>query len=204
MIPMQMKAEPASFDASVRQPGKEFLKKTPRPTSKEFNRNAYWKNSSNELHAAYSGVCAYSCFYIMPPGGTTDHFLPKSTHPEDAYEWSNYRFCSHQMNLNKSDSVEIIDPFIVQPGWFVLDTPSCLIFAGSGLTNILTTQIETTIRILRLNDDDRYVQERCNLMMDFASGDVTLAHLSRRYPFLAAEIQRQNLQTTAADIFKKF
>lgn len=39
-------------------------------------------------------------------------------------------------------------------------------------------------------------------MLSFASGEVTLAHLSKRYPFLAAEISKQGLQITAAQVFK--
>jgi len=55
---------------------------------------------------------------------------------------------------------------------------------------------------LRLNDDDYFVQEGCDWMLSFASGEVTLAHLSKRYPFLAAEISKQGLQITAAQVFK--
>lgn len=201
MIPVVLKPEPATFDLGVRQLGKAFLQNTPNPSSKEFKPHSYWKNSSKELHAAYSGICAYSCFYLIPPG-TTDHFLPKSTHPNEAYEWVNYRLCSHRINLNKGDSPEIVDPFVVQSGWFVLDTPSCLILPAADLADVIKEQIAATIRILKLNDDDYFVQERCDLMMAFAVGNVTLGFLSSRYPFLAAEIQRQNLQETASEIFK--
>lgn len=201
MIPVQLKAEPATFNNAVRQPGKAYLKKNPWPTSKDFHKNALWKNSAQDLYAAYSGICAYTCFYLAPYG-STDHFLPKSSHPNEAYEWNNYRLCSHRVNGYKSDSSDVIDPFVVQPGWFVLDVPSCLIKPGDGLPNIVKTQVEATIKRLRLNDDDYFVQERCDLMVDFASGEVSLAHLLKRYPFLAAEIARQGLQTTAAQVFK--
>ncbi len=201
MIPVQIKPEPATFNAKVRQPGRAFLAQCQNPTNKDFKKNAYWKNSAQELHAAYSGICAYSCFYIIPPG-STDHFLPKSTHPNEAYEWNNFRLCSHRMNLHKEASRDVIDPVVVQPGWFVLDIPSCLVLPGYGLSDIVKHQVETTIKVLQLNDDDYLVQERCNLMVEFSTGDVTLAHLSRRYPFLAAEIERQGLHETAAQVFK--
>lgn len=202
MIPVQLKAEPASFNSKVRQPGKAFLKKCPNPTNTEFRKNAFWKNSVHDLHAAYLGICAYTCFYLVPPG-SADHFLPKSIHPSETYEWKNYRLCSHRVNGYKSDSKDVIDPFVVQSGWFVLDVPSCLVKPGAGLSKVLTNQVEATIKQLRLNDDDYFVQERCELMVDFAFGEVTLAHLLKRYPFLAAEIIRQGLQATAAQIFKK-
>lgn len=202
MIPVQPKAEPTTFNKTVRQPGKAFLNKNPMPTSEEFQKNAYWKKSAQDLHAAYSGICAYTCFYIAPLG-TTDHFLPKSSFPNEAYEWNNYRLCSHRVNGYKGNNTDVIDPFVVQPGWFVLDVPSCLVKPGDGLSDVVTTQIAATIKRLRLNDDDYFVQERCNLMVYFAFGEVTLAHLLKRYPFLAAEIIRQGLQATAAQIFKK-
>jgi hypothetical protein len=106
------------------------------------------------------------------------------------------------MNSHKGDSREVIDPFIVKTGWFVLDVPSCLIRPEKELSQVLRDQIETTIKVLRLNDDDYFVQERCDLMMAFAAGEVSLTYLFRRYPFLASEIERQGLQTTAAMIFK--
>lgn len=201
MIPVQLKAEPATFNNSVRQPGKAFLNTNPTPTSKEFQKNAHWKKSAQDLHAAYSGICAYTCFYLAPYG-STDHFLPKSSHPNEAYEWNNYRLCSHRVNGYKGDSTDVIDPFVVQPGWFVLDVPSCLVKPGDGLSDVVTAQVEATIKRLRLNDDDYFVQERCDLMVDFAIGAVSLVHLTKRYPFLAAEITRQGLQTTAAQVFK--
>jgi hypothetical protein len=46
---------------------------------------------------------------------------------------------------------------------------------------------------LRLNDDDNYVQERCNILMDFVRADVSADFLQRRYPFLAKEVARQQL-----------
>ncbi len=202
MIPVQRKAEPATFNNKVRKPGKAFLKRCPTPTSREFKANPFWKNASKDLYAAYSGICAYTCFYLMPHHGSIDHFLPKSSHPNDAYEWNNYRFCSSRVNSYKGDSHHIIDPFVVQPGWFILDVPSCLVKPGEGLPDVISQQVVATIDGLRLNEDDDFVQERCNLMVDFATGDVTLAHLSKRYPFLSAEIIRQGLQTSAAQMFK--
>jgi hypothetical protein len=201
MIPVQLKAEPVSFNNAVRQPGKAYLVKNPMPTSKEFQKNSHWKKSAQDLHAAYSGICAYTCFYLAPYG-STDHFLPKSNHPNEAYEWNNFRLCSPRVNGYKGDSADVIDPFVVQPGWFALDVPSCLVKPGVGLSDVVTTQVEATIKRLRLNDDDYFVQERCDLMVAFASCEVTMAFLSKRYLFLATEIERQGLQATAAQIFK--
>lgn len=202
MIPVTPQAEPPGFDAAVRKPGHAFLVATPNPSSKDFTkRGSYWKNAAIDLHTAYSGVCAYSCFY-MPPPATIDHFLPKSTRPMEAYEWSNFRLCSHRLNLHKGASTAVIDPFVVQPGWFVLDFPGCLVKPGTGLNAVLTAEVAATIDALCLNSDDNLVQERCDLMMHYARGEITLPFLVGRYPFLAVEIERQGIQNTVAQIFK--
>ncbi len=139
----------------------------------------------------------------MPnPPGTTDHFLPKSSHPQEAYEWRNYRLCLHKLNGYKANYTDVIDPFVVQQGWFVLDFPSCLVRPGNNLSEPIRIKVEATISRLRLNDDDSLVQERCNLMVNYAKGDVSLGFLSGRYPFLAAEIVRQDIVDRAAMLFK--
>lgn len=99
--------------------------------------------------------------------------------------------------------MNIIDPFNVRAGWFVLDFPSCLVKAGENLPDLLTQQINETIRVLQLNDDDEFVQHRCDMMVDFAEGRVELGFVSKQCPFLASEIMRQGIQTTARDLFKR-
>jgi hypothetical protein len=203
MIPVILKPEPTNFDSDIRRPGRAFLVRNPAPTSKQYQANAFWKKSAKDLYAAYSGICAYSCFYMPSPPGTTDHFLPKSSHPNEAYEWSNYRLSQYKLNQYKGDNTDVIDPFVVQPGWFILDFPSCLVRPGKNLPVAVHSQIESTITRLKLNDDDSLVQERCNIMVDFSQGNVALSFLERRYPFLAIEIQRQGLEDNAAMYFKK-
>lgn len=206
VIRVDQQPEPASFDRTVRKPGQKFL--TPflvsnkKPTNKQFSKKNYWKNSINDLYAAYQGICAYTCFYCLKPA-SVDHFLPKSKRPDLAYEWSNYRLCKPRVNNHKDDSMEIIDPFSVKTGWFVLDFPSCLVRPNDSLPASLTTKISKTIEILKLNDDDVFVQERCDLMVEYAENKVTLDHLKKRYPFLALEIVRQGIQEKAQNIFKK-
>lgn len=156
-----------------------------------------------EIYEAYQRICAYSCMYIPTPAGTIDHFIPKTQRADLAYEWDNLRLALHRMNTYKGDRTDIVDPFSVGPGWFTLDFPSCLVRPGPGLTIEQTQAVEITISALKLNDDDSLVQERCDVMVMFATGDVGLGFLQRRYPFLAAEVTRQDIALTARDIFKK-
>lgn len=202
MIPVTLQLEPHSFNVKVRVPGQKFLAKTPTPTHEEFKRNSFWKNAAKEVYEAYSRVCAYTCRYIDVPNGSIDHFKSKSTHPQQAYEWSNFRLCMHRVNGHKGASVDVIDPFAVLPGWFVLDFPSCLVKAGAGLDEQTRERVEATIRALKLNDDDTFVQDRCDVMMMFAQGDVALGYLKKHRPFLAIEVERQGIEHTAATLFK--
>lgn len=200
MIPISIQPEPQNFDELVRAPGKKLLSKGVPQSSRRFKN--YWKNILTQLHDAYRGICAYSCMYIMPPG-SVDHFLPKAQYPDLAYEWVNYRFSSPRLNQHKGDSLRIIDPVNVREGWFVLDFPSCLVKPGPGLPKLVSKEVEGTITALKLNIDDTLVQERCNIMVLFADGSVTLDFLKRRYPFLAHEIIRQSIQYDVKLIFKR-
>jgi hypothetical protein len=202
LIPITLQTEPEDFHRNVRKRGQAFLKMNAAPTNEDFKPHQYWKWAANELYEAYRRVCAYSCMYIPTPPGTIDHFSPKSKKPDRAYEWDNLRLALHRMNVNKGDRTDIIDPFAVGAGWFVLDTPSCLVRAGDGLSPEQKQSVETTIDALKLNADDSLVQDRCDVMLMFAQGDVQLSFLQRRYPFLAAEVIRQNLHLTAGAIFR--
>ena len=192
MIRVAPKPEYPNFDAHVRKPGAAFLKDCPQPTSKEFRQRNFWSKAARELHAAYSGICAYTAMYL-PDQWSVDHFLPKAAYPHLAYEWSNFRLASGRVNTSKGDQTSILDPFDIEDDWFLMDIPACLLRANPALNRELRVQITNTINSLRLNQDDNYVQERYNILMDYARGDVSLEFLVRRYPFLAKEISRQNL-----------
>lgn len=200
MISVARKPEYTDFDIEVRQPGLAFLARTPRPTSAEFGKRSYWTKARSHLHAAYLGQCAYTTMYLVD-GGTIDHFLPKTTHPHLAYEWDNYRLARQKVNGRKGNTEEVVDPFEVEPGWFVLHMPSCLVRAGSGLDHVVRKRVNATINILQLNADDLLVQERCDLLISLADGDVTMTFLDRWYPFLSSEVRRQGVEGELRVIF---
>lgn len=202
MIPVVLQAEPHNFHANVRTPGTAFLASTPNPNQEQFKKANFWKQAAKEVYEAYSRVCAYTCRYIDTPSGSIDHFNSKSAHPQQAYEWSNYRLSLHRVNGYKGSSLDVIDPFLVMPGWFVIDFPSCLVKPGDGLEAHTHDRVLATIKTLKLNDDDSFVQDRCDVMFMFATRDVSLAYLTKRRPFLAAEVVRQGIQDTAAELFK--
>lgn len=202
MIRIALAPEYPGFDAEVRGPGIAFLGSCPNPTSEQFKKKNFWVRAAKELHAAYSGICAYTAMYLAEQG-TVDHFLPKSAHPQLAYEWRNYRLAGGRVNNAKGNQADIIDPFEVENDWFYMDIPSCLLRSNPTLDKPLRNRISGTINSLRLNSDDNYVQERCNILIEFARGDISSNFLMRRYPFLSKEVVRQGLdQPMLRDIFK--
>ena len=202
MSPVIRQPEYPEFDVQVRQPGLVFLNGNPNPSTRAFKQYNYWSRASRNLHAAYSGCCAYTTKYLVDTG-SVDHFLPKNKYPHLAYEWDNYRLARQKINTRKSDTEEVVDPFIVEIGWFILDLPSCLIRPGNGLSQELGKKVNSTINILQLNADDRLVQERCDLLVDLADGDITMNFLDRRYPFLSAEVRRQGIENMLRVIFTR-
>ncbi len=198
-MPVVPQPEPHEFDQRVRQPGKIFLAAYRSGTKLR----KYWRAAANDLHNAYKGICAYTCMYFVPADTTVDHFLPQALYPDLAYEWSNYRLAISRVNNHKDKSTDVVDPFFIKEGWFVMDFPSCIIRPAPDLPPILTERIKTTLEVLKLNTDDHFVQGRCDIVIEFLDGQLPFDFLSRRYPFLAAEIQRQGGKDTLRVVFKR-
>jgi hypothetical protein len=194
MIPVQPAAEPPSFDSLVRQRGARFLRGNGRPTARQFKKHAYWKDCIDDLRVAYGGICAYSSMWVAALG-SVDHFQSKGVRPDLAYEWSNYRFAAEKLNGFKGNSADVLDPFQIQPGWFALDLSTFFVLRGIVPTSDIGRKVDDTIRVLRLNDDS-LVRQRFHVAKDYADGDVTLAYLERRYPFIAFELKRQQATET--------
>ena len=178
MIHVDLKPEPADFDVRVRQPGNAFLNTTPTPNSKQWSKNNHWSRCSAQLYQAYGGVCAYSgeWFSRTTASVSVDHFYPKSSHQEMAYEWDNYRLTTQVMNGYKGDKI-VLDPFEIKNG------------------------VLATIQILHLNDEDQ-ANRRCEIVMEYICGNISQAFLKSKYPFIAEELQRQDLYEKIKEIIK--
>jgi len=197
LIPVTRQPEPATFAPNVRNPGSAFLRRLrKRPTRDEFNRKNFWTRALPDLFSIYRSICAYSASWIPSAAqASVDHFHPKSRRPDLAYEWSNYRLATKEMNSNKGDATDILDPFALQLGWFILDMDSFHIKPNGGLPPSLVEAIRHTITVLKLNHD-AYVTMRFEIVRDYSKADVTLDYIQRRFPFIASELVRQNLTTT--------
>ena len=202
MIPVHPAPEYPNFDKDVRQRGNAILQSCPNPNSAQFSKHNYWNRARDQLHAAYSGFCAYTTRYLIYPE-SIDHFRPKSKYPHLAYEWTNYRLARQIVNSHKRNSTNVLDPFLVQPGWFTLQLPSCLIKSAPHLPRSLRSKVNATINTLRLNDDDRLVDERWQYLVDLADGDINMRHLQRQYPFLAQQVTAQGVQGSLKQILSR-
>ncbi len=195
MIRIEPQPEPNDFEILVRRPGRQFLRRIPNPKSREWRSHSYWRNVSGELRSAYNGICAYTCHWIPTDtgAGTVEHFKPKSKHPQDAYEWDNYRLVCSMLNGRKGNHEDVLDPFTIQDGWFVLDFPSLLVKPAPDLDDDLRAKVIATRKRLKLNDDESCVEARLQWVRDYCEGNISHDHLRKHAPFIARQIEQQGL-----------
>lgn len=202
MIHIDLKPEPSDFDIRVRQPGNKFIAAHPNPKGEQWRKNNFWSRCNQQLYDAYGGICAYSgeWFSRTTTSASVDHFYPKSSHPEKAYEWDNYRLTTSVMNVYKGDKI-VLDPFEIQNGDLELDFPSCLVKPRKDMSPAEKSKALSTIQILHLNDEDQ-ANRRCEILMEYICGDVSRSFLESKYPFIAEELDRQNLYDKIKSIIK--
>lgn len=144
-----------------------------------------------ELLEAYGRVCAYMSFYIERVTGaaSVDHMLPKSLNWQEVYEWRNYRLACSLMNSRKNDYQDVLDPFEIDNGWFRLELVGYQVVPAPDLPPDINERVQATIDRLRLNDYE-CLKLREEYAEEYSRGDISQAHLRRRAPFLAREINR--------------
>ncbi|MFC4235112.1 hypothetical protein ACFOY8_07735 [Thalassospira xianhensis] len=198
MIPVNLQPEPCDFDQMVRQRGHTWLLNNGinvnNPPPKASDLPNYWSHSNKQLWVAYSGVCAYLAIYFEWGTGasSTDHFIAKSANAGEAYEWSNYRLSCFGPNRNKNKYDDVLDPIGLTPETFVINFASGEISPNPTLSSAEKKEAKKTIRRLKL-DSDNNNQMRAQHYNDYVSGDCSLKFLSRKSPFVHAEIVRQGL-----------
>ena len=198
MIPVPPQTAPPDFEIKVRTPGRTWLTDhaipLDQPPPKASDLPTYWRATQKDLWSAYSGVCAYLCIYFEWPLGahSTDHFIAKSTHAGQAYEWSNYRLSCLGMNRSKNRFDDILDPFELHPNTFVLNLASGEISPAPGILAAIKRMATKTIDRLKLNDPETQ-RMRAEHFTDYCSGEISEAYLKRKSPFVWYEAQRQGL-----------
>lgn len=214
MIPVCKAEEPDDFDASVRQPGlralhemtgQAFPGQQKKRRGKPFNKIAdkfdaipadkfppYWRDSLPAMLTAYQRCCAYLALYIEHATGnpSIDHVVPKSKAWNQVYEWDNYRLACALINSKKNNLDLVLDPFTIAPGTFTLEFVAFQVKPGPAADEALKNKVEQSIAVLGLNSDE-CCKAREEYVTEYKNGGISLAHLERRAPFIAAELRRQ-------------
>jgi hypothetical protein len=203
VIHIERAIEPQEFDERVRLRGVRFLRNAPHPTAKQWRSHRYWIEVLSELHDSYGGICAYSCHWIPYDTGadTVEHFRPKDTYPRDAYEWNNYRLVCATLNGRKGTNEDVLDPFIIENGWFVIDFPSMLVKPRADLTTADRHRVQMSIDRLGLNDEGTCLKSRVQWMRDYCDNQIAFDYLRRNAPFIVAELERQGLVARIREVF---
>lgn len=185
MIHVEPQPEPPSFDELVRQPGLRAL-----AAAKE-ELPPHWRACLDDLHERYRGICAYLCVLIPRATGarSVDHVTPKSRRRDLAYEWSNYRLVCSLMNARKRDFEDVLDPFEIPDGWFVLELSFLQVMPSSSLDPATRARVQATIDRLRLNDQE-CIAARALYYDRYAEGELPAELLQEWSPFVAREALR--------------
>lgn len=197
MIPVSLQPEPVDFDVKVRQKGLAWLANkgialaaAPPKASALPN---YWSPSNKQLWNAYSGVCAYLAIYFEWATGasSTDHFVAKSKHAGDAYEWDNYRLSCLGANRNKNKFDDVLDPIGLAHDNFVLNLATGGIKPSSHLS--LADKVAARKTIVRLKlDSAEHKQMRARHYSQYLQHR-HLDTLKFYSPFVWYEANRQGL-----------
>jgi hypothetical protein len=198
MIPVARQPEPATFDATVRQPGLAWLTangiglKLPAPVGLKWK--TCWTICLPDLRTAYGAICAYVAVYVerVVGNGSVEHFAPKTQRVDLAYEWDNYRYVCGRMNGRKSNYTDALDPFALTAIPFELNFGDFRVSVSPAIDPALANDAATTITRLKLNDADcRKLRE--NHYNEYLAARISKAKLQDESPFVFAEAQRQNM-----------
>lgn len=198
MIPIDLQTEPTSFNGDVRQPGVKWLNDngialTGRVPAKTVI-PPHWRKCLDDLHSAYSGVCAYLCVFVSRTtgGASVDHFVAKSALAGDAYEWSNYRLACSRLNSRKREYSDVLDPIGLTAETFHLNL---LNFSIAPNPTLSPTEMQLAKRTAkRLGLDTPWARaERGDLYNEYLAGHIDADFLQRRSPFVWYEANRQGL-----------
>lgn len=196
-MPVAPRPEPADFDGKVRRKGLAWMKRrkidTSRPLPKGEGLRDYWRDCLDDMYVSYGQCCAYLAVFLHNIGEVSiDHFEPKSKRPDLAYEWSNYRLACALMNVRKKDHEDVLDPFVVQNGWFRLEPVTGHIFPNPDVDEALQEKIRATIKRLGL-DDAQCRKIRTRHFQEYCEGRISGDYLKTHSPFVWFEANRQDL-----------
>lgn len=211
MIRVREAPEPPTFKEAVREPGLRAIAELageapvpPRRSGRKFKEVAdsrdgippqkfprYWTRALDDMMKAYDGICAYSCFRIHPVTGgrSVDHMAAKSRTWREVYEWKNYRLVSSRLNARKRDFGDVLDPFLIEDGWFELELVGFQVKPARHLDDVTRSKVQATIDRLELNGFDFRGSRKRDAELYWAG--VPFDVLMEESPFVARELKPQ-------------
>lgn len=205
MIRVARAQEPETFDADVRQPGLLAIRELEgdptvprRPGPKRKKLPALWTKALPEMGVLYRRTCAYLALYIHHATGrdTVDHFIARDIDRSLAYEWTNLRYAS--LDVNRLKGVHrLLDPFEIEDGSLGLNLVTFKVEARVPIPATESEVWTTTLRILNeptFCEGRRWYHERYfgRKLNDFDPDEpMPYATLVAEAPFVARELQRQ-------------
>jgi hypothetical protein len=126
--------------------------------------------------------------------GQVDRFIPvarfkKSKQHALAYEWKNLRYIDGWINQKKL-SGEVLDPFVVQKGWFEISLPSLQLLPTDKIPAAYRKLALSTLQRLGLRDHEVVVRYREGWFSLYCQRQLTLSGLRQRAPLIADTIER--------------
>jgi hypothetical protein len=194
LIPVQQQPEPPDFQEKVAAPGAAFLAQNAKPPSWE-NRE-YWRRALDDLYQSYHKICAYTALWHYRDSATVDHFEARNVVPSRAYDWTNFRLATRAANTNKGTKPNVLDPHTIKPDTFKIIFPTCLVKPTT--ENPLAKE---TVCNLRLNKEP-ILSMRRTWLADYAEKKFTFDFLLEKAPFIAYELERQDLKTRIFEMWQ--
>jgi hypothetical protein len=178
---------PAEFEQRCRQAGNTWLIAHP----SEARPRDYWSPFRHALADGFGNRCGYGGMWIS--SGTVDHFVSCDEDRQQSYEWSNYRYVEGWINSSKraQRSVDLLDPFEVQAGWFEVDLPSLQMRLTAQVPDAVLARAQHTLTRLPLRDDERILRTRRAWLEAYERG-APLDLIRDKAPLIAEAIVRQN------------
>lgn len=185
MIPVGRVAKPRGYDA-VKQRGDAWLRANPHSKRPKD----LWSPYLSHLANGFSHRCGYAAM-LDPTGGSVDHYLSWHQRPDLAYDWSNFRFVSSILNASKRTADDaVLDPYLVQSGWFEILLPSLQMRLTSSVPAKHRTRAEYTLNRLKLRDGEKVIRWRRHYYEAYQQGKLDLDGLREWAPLIAEAVER--------------
>ena len=187
MIPVAPQPESPEFHEGCRVKGQKWLTQHP-----DFNRpKDFWSPFEPALHQVFRGFCGWSVARLHR--GQIDHFVPiaeakKAGQPHLAYEWSNFRYCDGWSN-QKQGSAAVLDPYLVQPGWFRIILPSLQLIETDEIPAQFLDIARFTLKRLDLTKGEAVVRTRNEWFQIYRNRQCDLNHLMDMAPLIALAVK---------------